>query len=445
MWSARDVWAQPPGAAEPVIRGVSFDIAAGEWLAVAGPNGCGKSTLALAAAGLWPLTRGRVEVAGVALEPTAASRAQLRIAAVLQEPASQLFERTVADEIVFASRNLGVDEVLLAARLSDWGARFGLVEWLDRDPRTLSAGWQQRVLLAGALASEPAVLVVDEGAAHMDGVSRALALAEIRAATRRGLCVLWVTQDAGEVAAADRVLRLAAGEVPVAAPAASPGPPTPSILEASSGSVPHHKKVTRVRVDPPVESRGRLIRVSAPLEWEFGAGRPLALVGANGSGKTVALEAIAALTRSPQVTITEDLSFTHPPVLAAQFPELQVFGESVAEEVCFGAVARGENPVKVLQLASQLIAELGLEQELMARSTWSLSTGERRLVQVAAALLTPASRVVIDEPTCGLDPQKAERLSLVLARIAAFVPIIVATQDPELPRRLGVQERRLGE
>ena len=445
MWSARDVWAQPPGAAEPVVLGVSFDIAAGEWLAVAGPNGCGKSTLALAAAGLWPLARGRIEVAGVALESTAASRARLGIAAVLQEPASQLFEHTVADEIVFASRNLGVDDARLAGRLSEWGARFGLVEWLDRDPRTLSAGWQQRVLLAGALASEPAVLVVDEGAAHMDAASRALVLAELRAATRRGLCVLWVTQDAGEVAAADRVLRLVAGGIVTGATAASQAPLERSKLDASRGPLAPRVNVTRVRVDPPVESHGRLIRIAEPVEWELAPGHPLALVGANGSGKTVALEAIAGLTASPQVTITEAGPWPHPPVLAAQFPELQVFGETVAEELCFGAVARGENAGRALELASQLIAELGLEQELMSRSTWSLSAGERRLIQVAAALLTPASRVVIDEPTCGLDRQRAERLSLVLARIGAFVPVIVATQDPELPSRLGARERRLGE
>lgn len=444
VWSARDVWAQPPGAGEPVVRGVSFDIAAGEWLAVAGPNGCGKSTLALAAAGLWPVSRGHIEVAGVALVPSANSRAQLRIAAVLQEPASQLFERTVADEIVFASRNLGVDDTRLAARVGEWSARFGLLELLERDPRTLSAGWQQRVLLAGALASEPALLMVDEGAAHMDAAARALVLAEVRAATRRGLCVLWVTQDAGEMAAADRVQRLVAGggasRVPLGA-----GPPAPASPRAPTGGPVRASGVTRVRIAPPRESRGRLIRTRESLEWELVAGCPLVLVGANGSGKTVALEAIAGLTDSPQVTVTEAGTHPHPPVLAAQFPELQVFGETVAEELCFGAVARGENAELVLELASQLVMELGLERDHLVRSTWSLSAGERRLVQVAAALLTPASRVVIDEPTCGLDPQRAERLAVVLKRIGVFVPIIVATQDPELPRRLGAPERRLGD
>ena len=131
-------------------------------------------------------------------------------------------------------------------------------------------------------------------------------------------------------------------------------------------------------------------------------------------------------------------------MLAAQFPELQIFGETVAEELCHGAVARGSCAESIHGTATQLVAELGLDQKIMNRSTWSLSVGERRLVQVAAALLTPASRVLLDEPTCGLDPDRAERLALVLVQFAGTVPIIVATQDPNLPGLMGAHERRLG-
>ena len=92
---------------------------------------------------------------GAPLEPTAGNRARLRIAVVLQEPASQLFERRVADEIAFAARNLGVPEGRIATRVDEWTSRLGLERVLEQDSRALSAGWQQRVLIAAAMASDP--------------------------------------------------------------------------------------------------------------------------------------------------------------------------------------------------------------------------------------------------------------------------------------------------
>ena len=428
-----------------MVRGVSFEIGRGEWLAVTGPNGCGKSTLGLAAAGLWPVSRGSIEVAGAPLEPTAGRRAFLRIAAVLQEPASQLFERRVSDEIAFAARNLGAGASQLAARVSEWSARFGLEGLLDRDPQTLSAGWQQRVLLAAAMASDPELIVVDEGAAHMDPQARAHVLREIRAAVSAGLAVLWVTQDPGEAAAADRILRLGSDGRAVRDPGAHIlDVPREHPAGESPWCMPRTAASARVLIGPWEGADERRIVTSGPFELELAAGSPVALVGPNGSGKTVALEAIAGLVPSRQVSVLEAVSGPHSPVLAAQFPELQVFGETVAEELCYGPVARGSSPAAVRDSATQLLAELGLDSKIMDCSTWSLSAGERRLVQAAAALLTPASRVLIDEPTCGLDPDHARRLAGVLARLGQRVPLMIATQDPWLPGFMGARERHLG-
>ena len=81
----------------------------------------------------------------------------------------------------------------------------------------------------------------------------------------------------------------------------------------------------------------------------------------------------------------------------------------------------------------------------MSRSTWSLSVGERRLVQIAAALMTPASRVLIDEPTCGLDLWKVSQVSHLLAQLGQIVPLVVATQDPRIPGLIGANTLKLGE
>src|SRR6186997_1818969 len=94
---ARDLWLAPPGAPEDVVRGVSLEVARGERVALTGPNGGGKSTLALALAGLLTPRRGTVRWAGAALEPASRLRTGAPIAVVLQDPSTQLLASTVAD------------------------------------------------------------------------------------------------------------------------------------------------------------------------------------------------------------------------------------------------------------------------------------------------------------------------------------------------------------
>jgi energy-coupling factor transporter ATP-binding protein EcfA2 len=442
---ARDVWAQPPGAVEPAVRGVSFELARGEWVAVTGANGSGKSTLALAAAGLWPLLRGTVEVQGAPLIANAAGRAHAGIATVLQEPASQLFEHTVRDEVAFAARNLGATGAALREAVDEWATRLGLDGLMERDPHRLSAGWQQRVLLAGALASSPRLLVADEAAAHLDAAARARVLEVIRAEVARGLAVLWVTQDGGESAAADRLLTLEPGGR--LATAVIAGPARPHVGGRAIAMRPGVGVVGErlsVRIEPGTGLDGPRVRIAAPVQFVMAAGHPVALVGPNASGKTVALEAIAGVARCPQVSVRVEPAGGRPPILASQYPELQVFGDTVAEEVRFGADQRGGSPGTALEVAAQLIVELGLDRSVLGRSPWALSSGERRLVQLVAALVTPASAILVDEPTCGLDPGRARLLGELLARVARDIPTAVATQDAALVGRLGAEEWRLG-
>src|SRR6185369_1284718 len=158
--SLRDVWAAPPGVAEPVVRGLSLDLAAGEWVALGGANGSGKTTLLLVAAGLLAPRRGmrEIQAQSAACPP--------RIATILQDPSVQLFAPTVAEEIGLTALHLGFTRERIDAEVRRRAAALGLAEDLLRDPRTLSAGRQQLVLLAAALACEPDLLVADEPGAH---------------------------------------------------------------------------------------------------------------------------------------------------------------------------------------------------------------------------------------------------------------------------------------
>ena len=99
MLRARDLSSAPPGSAAPCVRDFALDLERGEWLSVRGPNGSGKTTLALTLAGLWPALSGSVELDGGAIGPSRPSRA--RIAAVLQDPPSEILQSRVTDEIAF--------------------------------------------------------------------------------------------------------------------------------------------------------------------------------------------------------------------------------------------------------------------------------------------------------------------------------------------------------
>ena len=185
----------------PVLDRVSMSVAAGELVAVVGANGSGKSTLARTLAGLLVPESGRIEGAG---------GARPAVGLVLQDPAAQVVETTVADEVALGPRHAGVGAGQVAT-ITEHAVRIGGLEQLwGRDPATLSGGQQQRVATAAISACDVAVLVLDEPTALLDERARATFAATIRErAAGRG--VVWITQEPDEVAACDRVVVLDAG------------------------------------------------------------------------------------------------------------------------------------------------------------------------------------------------------------------------------------------
>ena len=230
-----------------VLTGVDATVRAGRAVAVRGPNGAGKSTLALVLAGLAAPTAGSVTASpvlraladdGAGGTPARWRPRQLvaRIGSVFQDPRHQFVAATVADELAVGPRRLGVDDDEVDARTGDLLDRLRLAHLARANPFTLSGGEQRRLSVGTALASRPAVLVLDEPTFGQDAATWAELAELLLAARARGTALVVVTHDDDlATALADEVWQVRDGALsvePAAAvePAVTPGPAVPAPL-----------------------------------------------------------------------------------------------------------------------------------------------------------------------------------------------------------------------
>jgi cobalt/nickel transport system ATP-binding protein len=163
------------GEGTPALRGVSFSIADGESVGLIGPNGAGKSTLLLHLNGLLPETwdgPGAVFVAGSPITPETMPAIRRRVGLLFQDPNDQLFCPTVFEDVAFGPQQLGLPPAALRERVAGALAAVGLAGFDDRAPHHLSVGEKRRVCLAGVLACEPSILVLDEPTTSLDPKGR---------------------------------------------------------------------------------------------------------------------------------------------------------------------------------------------------------------------------------------------------------------------------------
>jgi energy-coupling factor transport system ATP-binding protein len=187
-----------------VLRDLSLTIQPGEFTAIIGNNGSGKSTLMKLILGLLKPRRGRVIVDGVDTRAARVSALAQRVGFIFQNPNDQLFTSSVAEEIAFGLRNLGLLPEEVTARVETTLAQFGLTAVRDVFPRFLARGDKQKVCIAAVVAMRPHILLLDEPTTGQDHNDARAILELARDLNQQGICILLVTHDLINVAAYTR-------------------------------------------------------------------------------------------------------------------------------------------------------------------------------------------------------------------------------------------------
>lgn len=162
-----------PSSTKPAIDGISFTIDKGEFVILTGPSGCGKTTLCRCLNGLIPhfyhgKLKGRIRVAGLDVENNQIHDLAKHVGLVFQNPENQLFALSVEKDVAFGLENLGVPRDKMMQKV-EWALKkAGIYELRERAPHELSGGQQQRVAIAGILAMEPDIMVLDEPTSFLD-------------------------------------------------------------------------------------------------------------------------------------------------------------------------------------------------------------------------------------------------------------------------------------
>jgi energy-coupling factor transport system ATP-binding protein len=431
------------------LRGVDLSITAGSFVLIGGRSGSGKSTLARALLGLLneddrrsaPRVAGRVSVAGLMPGRHSVAQVATRIGLVFQNPATQLFNGMVEEEVAFGPRNLGLDEEEVARRVAYGLEAVGAEHLRTRSVRHLSGGEQQRVAIAANLAMRPAILILDEPTANLDGEGTASVVrALVRLQRQLGITVVVIEHRlAPFLGHAERLIWLEDGRVVADG---SPG----TVMRrwaAESAGVANCRAVTSARSRDGNEGLVSLQGVTVGYNGHavlrdcsltLRRGEMAALVGPNGSGKSTLARTLAGLMRpwEGRVTWQGQGRAVGQVGFLQQNPLHQLVCHTVEDEVRFAPRNLG------LELDGELeevMARTGL-RGLRRRPTQALSVGEQQRTALAATLSMRPRLLILDEPTMGQDRHHLGRvMGLVKKLQAEGQTVLLITHDQELVAR----------
>lgn len=461
---------------------VTLEVCRGERVCVLGANGSGKSTLASVICGLLAPDEGDVELAGHAVctggvpDLAAYRDARRQLGLVFQNPDDQIVTSVVADDVAFGPENLGVPRAQISVRVARELRRVAMEKYAHADPSRLSGGQRQRVCIAGALAMEPAVLVLDEPSSLLDVRGRAAIMRVMGRLAAAGATLVHVTHFMDEALAADRVVVMQHGHVALeGTPDEVFAAKNAQVIEALGLEMPFEARLA-VALRQAGAAGGAIAAPGAPsdekpaacahtaeplailardLGFSYGPGAQAldgvslevpvrattAIVGQTGSGKSTLLRLLCGLEAADAGSLTVcginaatkrgRRQVRRAVGYVMQHPERQLFAQTVAEDVAFGPRNQGLSAVEVEGRVAHALDLVGLADRRDA-SPFELSGGQQRLAAIAGVLAMEPELLVLDEPTAGLDPRGRARLRALMADLAAHgVTLLQVTHSME--------------
>lgn len=505
MIECRGVSFSYDGAA-PALDGVDLNIEDGEFFCILGGNGSGKSTFTKHLNALLQPDAGTVRVNGMdASDPELVYDIRSTAGMVFQNPDDQLVATLVEDDVAFGPENLGVPSAQIAQRVREALKGVGLVGFERHETHALSGGQKQRVALAGVLAMEPRVLILDEASSMLDPRGRKGLMKACHALHNRGMTIVMITHFMEEAAEADRVAVFQAGRVamlgkpeeiltradelaqlnldmPVSCclgralrekgvsvcaqvreadmvaeiaqayaersgtdiagqPSASDSHVLDNGSSAADGiaasepvieishlshsyslSARERRRWRKRSTTADASSKQALWGNDPNSPWALRdvsltvrRGEFLGLAGHTGSGKSTLVQHLNGLIRPQEGSVCAlgfDLSSKKDAAavkakvgVVFQYPERQLFAETVAQDVAFGPRNLGLPEDEVARRVASSLARVGLDLAAIGdKNPFELSGGQQRRVAFAGVLAMEPEVLVLDEPMAGLDP-----------------------------------------
>lgn len=492
--------------ATPALDGIDLNIEDGEFFCILGGNGSGKSTFAKHLSALLQPDAGTVRINGMdASDPELVYDIRSTAGMVFQNPDDQLVATLVEDDVAFGPENLGVPSAQIAQRVREALKGVGLVGFERHETHALSGGQKQRVALAGVLAMEPRVLILDEASSMLDPRGRKGLMKACHALHDRGMTIVMITHFMEEAAEADRVAVFRAGRVAmlgtpeeiltradelaelnldmpascrlgralrakgvpvcarvreadmvaeiaqayvernVAGATGQPSVPDARILDNASSAT-DETNVSEPVIEISHLSYSYSLSVRERRRWHKRSavagksskqalwgndpsspwalrdvsltvrrGEFLGLAGHTGSGKSTLVQHLNGLIRPQEGSVCAlglDLSSKKDTAavkakvgVVFQYPERQLFAETVTQDVAFGPHNLGLSQAEVVRRVESSLARVGLDLAAIGdKNPFELSGGQQRRVAFAGVLAMEPEVLVLDEPMAGLDP-----------------------------------------
>ena len=197
-----------------ILKDVSFHVKQGEWLSIVGHNGSGKSTTVRLIDGLLEAESGDIIISGDKLTSDNVWEKRRQIGMVFQNPDNQFVGATVEDDVAFGLENQGMDYPMMVKRVHEALELVGMQNFKEREPARLSGGQKQRVAIAGVVALQPDIIILDEATSMLDPEGRLELIRTVKKIKDKNhLTVISITHDLDEISLSDRVLVMKNGQV----------------------------------------------------------------------------------------------------------------------------------------------------------------------------------------------------------------------------------------